>query len=100
MPQYEVLAAIIGMAAVTYGARAAGLLLASRLPRGRRTRAWLEQIPSAVLASLVAPAILTGGPAEAIAAAATAAAMIVTRNLFAAMATGVVAVYAGRLLLG
>jgi uncharacterized membrane protein len=100
MPPREVLAAILGMAAVTFGVRVAGLLLASRLPQGGRTRAWLEQIPSAVLASLVAPTILTGGPAEAVAAAATVAAMIVTRNLFAAMAAGVAAVYATRLLLG
>ena len=92
----EALAAIFGMAIVTFGVRAGGLALASRLPSSGLAAAWLRQIPSAVLASLVAPAILTGSPAEAVAAAATAGTMIVTRNLFAAMVVGVVTAYLAR----
>ena len=96
----EALIAILGMALVTFAIKAAGLLLASRLPTQGFAAAWLRHIPGAVLAALIAPAVLNGGPAEAIAAAATALVAILTRNLFAAMATGVLAVYLARLAFG
>ncbi|MDC9826484.1 AzlD domain-containing protein [Devosia sp. ZB163] len=96
----EALITILGMAAVTYAIRAGGLLLANRLPTTGFVASWLKHVPGAVLASLVAPAVLTGGPAEAIAAAATALIYFVTRNLFATMAGGVLAVYLARLALG
>lgn len=96
----EALIAIIGMAAVTYAIRAGGYLLASRLPSTGFVASWMKHLPGAVLASLIAPAILKGGTAEAIAAAATALIYIVSRNLFAAMAGGVLAVYLARLALG
>ena len=91
----EALLAILGMAAVTYAIRAGGLLLANRLPS-----TGLRHLPGAVLAALIAPVILRGGPAEAIAAVATALIYVASRNLFAAMAGGVLAVYLARLLLG
>lgn len=94
----EAVAAILGMALVTMAIKASGFLLADRLPRDGFAAAWLRHIPGAVLAALVAPAVLTGGVAEAIAAAATAAVFIVSNNLFAAMATGVATVYVVRLL--
>jgi uncharacterized membrane protein len=53
-----------------------------------------------VLASLVAPAVVTGSAAEAVAAAATALVYLGTRNLLAAMAAGVLTVYLVRLWLG
>ena len=96
----EAVFAILGMALVTFAIKAGGLLLASRLPTEGFAAAWLRHIPGAVLAALVAPAVLNGGPAEAIAAAATALVAIVTRNLFAAMVIGVLAVYLARLALG
>ena len=96
----EALFAILGMALVTFVIKASGLLLASRLPTEGFAAAWLRHIPGAVLAALVAPAVLNGGPAEAVAAAATALVAILTRNLFAAMAIGVLAVYLARLALG
>lgn len=96
----EALIAILGMAAVTFAIRAGGFLLASRLPSTGFVANWMKHLPGAVLASLIAPAILAGGAAEAIAAAATALIYIVTRNLFAAMAGGVLAVYLARLVLG
>jgi uncharacterized membrane protein len=52
----------------------------------------LDQIPGAILVSLVAPAVLTGGPAEALAALAVVVVAVRTASLPAAMATGVVAV--------
>ena len=96
----EVLIAILGMAAVTFAIRLGGYLLAERLPTTGFVAAWMRHIPGAVLASLVAPDIVTGGPAGAIAAGATALAYILTRNLFAAMVAGVGTVYLARTFLG
>ncbi len=97
---FEALIAILGMAAATFAIRAGGLLLANRLPTTGFVASWMKHVPGAVLASLIAPAILAGGAAEAIAAVATALIYIVTRNLFAAMLGGVLAVYLARLALG
>ena len=96
----EALIAILGMAFVTVAIKAGGLLLADRLPRDGFAAAWLRHIPGAVLAALVAPAVVTGSAAEAFAALATAIVFLVTRNLFAAMASGVLMVYLMRLWLG
>ncbi len=96
----EALITILGMAAVTYAIRAGGLLLANRLPESGFVARWMKHLPGAVLAALIAPAIIKGGPAEAIAAAVTMLIYIVSRNLFAAMAGGVLAVYLARLALG
>jgi uncharacterized membrane protein len=93
----EALIAILGMALVTFAVKAGGLLLANRLPRDGFAASWLKHIPGAVLASLVAPALVTGSPAEVIAAAATTLVYVVTRNLFAAMAAGVIVVYFARM---
>lgn len=96
----EAIAAIVGMALVTIAVKASGLLLADRLPREGFAAAWLRHIPGAVLAALVAPAIATGSPAEVVAALATGLVFIASKNLFAAMASGVLAVYLMRLWLG
>jgi len=96
----ESLLAILGMAAVTYAIRAGGYLLATRLPESGFIASWMKHLPGAVLAALVANAIIAGGAAEALAAAAVAVLYLVTRNLFAAMAGGVLAVYLARLALG
>ena len=103
----EALLTILGMAAVTYAIRAAGLLLANRLPAQGFVANWMKHVPGAVLAALVAPAVLAVAPGRSLAAAflpaETVAAVAVTliyvasRNLFAAMAGGVVAVYLMRL---
>ncbi len=96
----EAVIAILGMALVTITVKASGLLLADRLPRDGFAAAWLRHIPGAVLAALVAPAIVSGSLAEVVAAAATAAIYMTTRNLFAAMAAGVITVYLVRLWVG
>ncbi len=96
----EALLVILGMAAVTYAIRAGGWLLAGRLPQTGFVAAWLRHIPGAVLAALVAPAIVNGTAAEAIAAAVVLAVFLVSRSLLAAMAAGVLAVYLARLWLG
>lgn len=99
MPGDPILA-ILGMAVVTMAIRAGGFLLADRLPANGFVAAWMHHLPGAVLASLIAPAIVSGGPAEWIAAAATAAAWLLTRNLLPAMAAGILAVYLTRLAFG
>jgi uncharacterized membrane protein len=84
--------AIVLMALATYATRAGGLWLASRFDLSERAGAWLDQIPGAILVSLVAPAVLTSGPAEALAALAVVVVAVRTASLPAAMVTGVVAV--------
>ena len=93
----EALIAILGMALVTSAVKAGGLLLANRLPQHGFVAAWLKHVPGAVLASLVAPALVTGSAAEAIAAAVTTLVYVTTRSLLPAMAAGVLAVYLARL---
>lgn len=87
-----VLLAIILMALATYATRAGGLWLASRFDLSERAGAWLDQIPGAILVSLVAPVVLTGGLAEALAAIAVLLVALRTGSLPAAMLTGVGAV--------
>jgi uncharacterized membrane protein len=96
----DALIAILGMTLVTVAIKAGGLLLANRLPTEGFAAIWLKHIPGAVLAALVAPAILGGGLAEALAALATAIAFMLTRGLLPAMAAGVIAVYLLRLIPG
>jgi len=84
-----VLLTIALMALATYSTRAGGLWLASRFDLSERAGAWLDQIPGAILVSLVAPTVLTGGPAEALAALAVVIVSLRTGSLPAAMVTGV-----------
>jgi uncharacterized membrane protein len=80
------------MALATYATRAGGLWLASRLALSERAEAWLDYIPGAILVSIVAPVVLTGGLAEALAALAVILVASRTGNLPIAMVTGVLAV--------
>jgi uncharacterized membrane protein len=89
---FEAPLAILLMALATYATRVGGLWLASRLDLSERAGAWLDQIPGAILVSLVAPTVLTGGPAEALAAIAVVIVALKTGSLPAAMVTGVGAV--------
>jgi len=92
--------AILLMALATYATRAVGLWLASRLPMSGRVEAWLGYIPGAILISLVAPVVVSGGPAEALAALAVVAVALKTGNLLLSMLTGVGAVLILRSLIG
>ena len=86
------LVTIVLMALVTYATRAGGLWVASRLDLSERAEAWLEGIPGAILVSIVAPVVLTGGLAEALAALAVVVVALRTGSLPAAMVVGVGAV--------
>lgn len=89
MPDSLTILAIVLMALVTYATRAGGLWLASRLNLSERAEAWLEQLPGAILVSLVAPAVLTSGILGALAALAVVMVALRTGSLPAAMVTGV-----------
>ncbi len=90
------LLAIVLMALVTYATRAGGLWLASRLELSERAEVFLDQIPGAILISLVAPVVVYGGPAAWIAAAVAALVAWRTGSLLGAMAVGVGAILALR----
>lgn len=90
------LVAILGMALVTYGTRAGGLWLMARVPPSPAVARWLRQVPGATLAAIVAPAALAEGPAGVAAALAASVVGIRTRNLPLAMAAGVGAALALR----
>ena len=83
------LLAIVLMALATYATRAGGLWLASRFDLSERAGAWLDQIPGAILVSLVAPTILMGGPVDVFAALVVVIVSLRTGSLPAAMVTGV-----------
>ena len=80
---------ILGMAVVTYATRIAGLWLMNRVTLSNRMRSWLNQIPGAVLISIVAPTVLTQSLAEAGAGLATVLVALRTGNLILAMLTGI-----------
>jgi uncharacterized membrane protein len=92
----ETIITILGMALVTFAIRAGGFLIAERLPSTGFVALWLRNIPGAVLAALVAPAVVNGGPAEWIATAAATLAYVLSRNIFATIIVGVIAVYFAR----
>ena len=83
---------IVLMALATYATRAGGLWLASRLALSERAEAWLDYIPGAILVSIVAPVVLAGGIAEALAALAVILVALRTGSLPIAMVTGVLAI--------
>jgi uncharacterized membrane protein len=110
-----VLITIVCMALVTYATRVTGFILVGRLGMTRRMASWLHYVPGAVLVSIIAPTVLpaslsgagtgvsgaiTGGPAELLAAAVAAFVAARTKNLLLTMASGVVAVWILRHLLG
>ena len=95
----RVLVTILLMGAVIYATRAGGLWLASRVEISGRMEAWLGFLPGAILVSIVAPTVLTSGPAEALAALAVVLVALRSGSLLLATMTGVGAVLVLRTLL-
>ncbi|WP_045221828.1 AzlD family protein [Desulfonatronum thioautotrophicum] len=95
-PGSGVLLVLLGMAAVTYLTRAAGLYLISRVSPTQRVEAFLRHVPASILVAIVIPSLAQGGLAERSAAGITALVAILTRNLIAALIAGVLAVVALR----
>ena len=88
------LAAICAMTVATYACRAGGYFVF----RAIRPRPWLRvllgYVPGTLFVSYVAPALATGGLQPLVGAAATAGAMILTRNLSLAIIAGTAAAWA------
>ncbi|MCA1598082.1 MAG: AzlD domain-containing protein [Chloroflexi bacterium] len=95
----RVLLAILGMALVTYATRASGLWLMGRVTLSPRVDAWLRYVPGTVLVALVAPGVLDSGLPGVVAALITAAVAVRSGNALLAMAAGVLAILAARILL-
>ncbi len=83
------LLAIVLMGVATYASRAGGFWLARRLTPGPFLRAWLEHLPGAVFAALVAPMVIGAGPAGWLAAGAGFVAMRATGQFLLAIIIGV-----------
>ncbi|PST25444.1 AzlD family protein [Mesorhizobium plurifarium] len=89
------LLAIVAMAFATVLTRLGGLVLIRFMTIGPKQKQALEAIPPAVLMAVIAPTALATGPAETIAALATA--LVATRlPLLAAVAAGVIVVAVAR----
>ena len=91
--------AIAGMAVVTYLNRVSGLVLVRFVRLEGRTKAALDALPPAILMAVIAPMVLTRGPAETAAAVITMIAAL-RLPLIAAVAIGVASVVALRHLIG
>ncbi|MFP4537259.1 MAG: AzlD family protein [Dichotomicrobium sp.] len=79
---------ILAMGIVTYLTRIGGYLVMRNRSAGPRLSAALNAVPPAVLTAVIAPSVLSAGPAEAIAGAVTAAAAF-RLPLLATVALGV-----------
>ena len=93
------LAAIAGMAIVTYVHRLSGLVLVRFVNVKGRTKAALDALPAAILMAVIAPTVLTVGPAETAASAVTVVAAL-RLPLILAVAVGVASVVAFRHAIG
>lgn len=92
-------ATILAMAAATYLTRVGGLYLMRGVNVKGRLKAALDALPPAVLMALIAPTVLSTGPAETLAAAITAGAAILRLPMMAVVAIGVGTVVALRAVL-
>ena len=92
----RIVAVIALAAAVTYGVRLGGLLLAERLPKTGRFRCFMDALPGTILLSLIVPAALAAGPWGWIATLASALCSLKTGNVFVSMLTGVAIIAASR----
>jgi len=91
------LGAILAMAAATYGVRAGGFWLISRVQPNRFVEAWLRQIPGAMFVALIVPALAAGGPAYWAGGAVVLGVRVLTGNLLASLFAGAASVAVLRL---
>ena len=89
----EAVFVILAMAVVTFGLRAAGYVVGSRLPQKGRVAAAMNALPGAILIGIVVPQALMTGIAETIAALIAGATAALTRNIVAAMVAGALSVW-------
>ncbi|MDP9137007.1 MAG: AzlD domain-containing protein [Pseudomonadota bacterium] len=84
--------AILGMALATFATRAGGFLLMRFITVRGRMRVALDALPAAILMAVIAPTVLTTGPAEVAAGAITTVAAMLRLPLIAVVVVGVVSV--------
>ena len=90
---------VIGLSSLaTYAYRLGGLSLARRLPRQGPLKRAMDALPGCILVALVAPAALQSGPWGVAGALLAAVITVITKNLFAAMAAGMLVVALSRYL--
>jgi len=89
----DVLLAILGMALVTYLCRAGGYALFRAFRPPRFVEAMLQHLPGPIFIAYVAPALATQGAKGFLAAVAVVVVQAATRNLAAAIAAGVAAIW-------
>ncbi len=89
----DVLLAILGMALATYLCRAGGYALFRALRPPRYVEVTLQHLPGPIFVAYVAPALAMHGLKGFVAATIVVVAQAVTRNLAAAIATGVAAMW-------
>ena len=87
---------LAAMTAAVILCRVGGYWLLGRFRIGPRLRRMLDALPGAVIASTIAPILLTGGVSGWLAVLAAGATMIVVRNDFAAVVAGVAIAAAAR----
>lgn len=83
------LAAIAAMTVATLACRAGGYLVFRSITPSPLVRDVLAFIPGTLFMAYVAPAVVHGGPAQAVAAAVTAAVMVGTRSIPWALVAGI-----------
>ena len=88
----QALLTILGMAIVTYLTRAGGFYLVKKIKISGRFESFLKALPGTILISIIAPTVLSTGPAEGGASLLTAITAWRTKNLPIAMIVGIVSV--------
>jgi uncharacterized membrane protein len=94
------LAAVAGMALITYATRAGGLWLMGLVPVSARVESFLRHMASSVIVAIVAATAWRGDVAMRAAIVVSVAVMAATRSTTAALAAGVGAAAAWRATLG
>ena len=90
----DVLLAIAGMAAATFACRYGGYWVFSHIRPAPWLRVALGYVPGALFVSYVVPALVAGGPMQWVAGLATAAIMLVWRDLSLAVLGGTAVAWA------
>jgi uncharacterized membrane protein len=96
--EWQNLLTILGMLVGTYGCRAGGYWLFRQFRPTPFMRGMLEYLPGSLFVAYVVPSLLSGGPWQWAAAAATLGVMAVQRNFAWAIAAGTATAWVGWLL--
>ena len=93
---WGIFTAILAMAVVTYLMRAGGFFIMAKVPLTPTLRRMLEALPGAVVTATILPIIAREGLAAMLAIAAAGVVMVLRRNDFLAVVTGMAVAAAAR----